>query len=431
MLMLSQLVSAACANTLSFTSETPLIAQDGVSAGSGITNYGTVNPSATENPKAEVPATDTAKPDTVHWPWMEKEKKENKSGLKFETPEAATSAPSSPAPSTSAAPKPVAKVSMPSKGTPFKLYGRIDQLAGSAGASFPSLKAMVPKMDTRDVKLQAHAANTVFSGSVVKSFPTDFEGNWGGNLQLQVVQIDPSYYVVDPDEAKRTAQALRVGSTGAVNFAFQNSAGGKVSLEPARVMFMVASGDTEVGAQMDKMLGGANSPMGGMLKQMVTSMPVPVMLELGEIDTTANSALGETGVSGNQVRATVLKNEIRQLAPGVLEQQIVTQETTWNKKTGQPRTGYGETVLRFTSRNPQQTYVQAASINYGANKHFMMKTVLGGWVTKGVTMNTNPMGDMSSLQQMMGGQGGQAGQQGGMPQIPGFDPNMLKKMLGQ
>jgi hypothetical protein len=344
--------------------------------------------------------------------------------LKNEMPEAstATSAPvmeSKPTPTAPAAKK---------KLEPFKLFGRIDQLSGSAGASFPQLKAMTPKLDSRGVKpLQARAVDTTFSGNVIRSFPINFQGTWGGNLQLQVVQMDPTYYQVDPQEATRTQQAMRVGSTGAVNFQFQN-VGQRIALEPARVMFMVPSQDTEVGAQLDKMFGGANAGMGDMVKQMVKSMPVPVMLEFGEINT--SNSMGETGVSGNQLQAHVLKNVIRQLAPNVLEQQIVTQETTWNKQTGQPRTGYGETVLRFTMRNAQQMYAQAASVNYGSNKHFLMKVVLGGWVTKGQVMNTDPMGAMGGMgnMQQLFGQPGQ--QSGGMPQLPGLDPNMLKNLMG-
>jgi hypothetical protein len=133
----------------------------------------------------------------------------------------------------------------------------------------------------------------------------------------------------------------------------------------------------------------------------------------------------------------LLKNSIRQLAPGVLEEQIITQQTSWDPKTGQAHSGYGESVIRFTARNPQQMYVQAASVNYSASKRFQMKMVFGGWVTKGQVTNTDPMSAMGG----MGGMGGigeiqkmlgQPGAKGGAtPQIPGFDPNMLKNMFGQ
>ena len=48
--------------------------------------------------------------------------------------------------------------------TPFKLYGRIEQLSGSGGASFPALKALTPKLDTRDPRPHAVASEGGFSG---------------------------------------------------------------------------------------------------------------------------------------------------------------------------------------------------------------------------------------------------------------------------
>jgi hypothetical protein len=76
-------------------------------------------------------------------------------------------------------------------------------------------------------------------------------------------------------------------------------------------------------------------------------------------------------------------------------------------------------------------YVQAASINYDAGKRFLMKMVLAGWVTKGQVMNTDPMAGMGDMSKMFGGQQQAQPGQGGMPAIPGLDPNMLRKMLGQ
>lgn len=467
-LMLSQTVFAGLAIASNLESQQDilqsiLIAQadtpQATTTGDGVTTYtsaSTPNADGAASTSTDSSKATPQKVDTENWPWMNKEKAspsgnaaadraktgsvEKSAPLKMEQPVTATTSPKT---SAEAAQKPKSN-STASSSKPLQLFGRIEQLSGSAGAAFPTLKALTPQMDPRGVqKLQARASDARYSGNIVKSFPTDYQGTWGGDLQLQIVQIDPVYYQIDPMEARRTQQALRVGSTGAVNFQFQNLAGGRVALEPARVMFMVPSSETEVGAQMDQMFGqgGANNPMAAMMKQMVGNISVPVMLEFGDVNTSAHSAMGEVGVSGNQVRSTVLRNVIRQLAQNVLEQQIVTQSTTWNKQTGQPRTSYGETVVRFTSRDPQTMYVQAATVSYGANKHFLDKVVLGGWVQKGVIKNTNPMSAIGGGMPGMGGMGGMGDIQkmlgqpgaggGGMPQIPGLDPNMFKNLLGQ
>jgi hypothetical protein len=321
------------------------------------------------------------------------------------------------------------------------LYGRIEQLTASAGASFPSLKAQTPMMDPRGVLAGKATANggSPLLGSILKSFPVNFQGNWGGRLVLQTVQVDPNYYRVDPEEARRTVQAMKPGNIGQVNFMFERSRGA-ISLEPAKCLFMVPASDTQAPEQIKKMLGagGGNSAFGGMMSQMMSTMPVALILEFGDYQT----SVGETTVAGNQQRQIVLKNETRQLAPNVLEQQIVTQTTTWDKRTNRPRTGYGESVLKFTRQSPTVLYVQAATVNYGADKKFLEKMVLYGSIGKGVVMNTDPMQAMQSsvpgmsgmggLQNMFGG-GGAGGAQipGQIPGMPagGLD-GMLKNLFG-
>lgn len=320
---------------------------------------------------------------------------------------------------------------------PTMLYGRIEQLSATAGASFPSLKAQTPMMDPRGVLTGKATATPPLLSGVVKSFPDNYQGNWGGRLVLQQVQVDPNYYRLDPEEARRTVQAMKPGNIGQVNFNFDRSRGG-IALEPARCLFMVPAGDTQVPDEMKKMLGGSagNAAFGGMMSQMVSSMNVPIVLEFGDVQTGA----GETSVSGNQMRQRVIKNETRQLAANVLEQQIVTQETTWDKRTHVPRTGYGESVVRFTRQSPTVLYVQCATVSYDANKRFLEKMVLYGSIGKGVVMNTDPMQAMQGAMPGMGGLGGLGGLQGmfgggggggAQPTMPagGLD-GMLKNLFG-
>lgn len=321
---------------------------------------------------------------------------------------------------------------------PNMLYGRIEQLSAGAGASFPSLKAQTPMMDPRGALTGKATATAPLTASVVKSFPVNYEGNWGGRLVLQQVQVDPSYYRIDPEEARRTVQAMKPGNVGQVNFDFARTRGA-ISLEPARCLFMVPIGDTDQADQVKQMMGaaGGGSAFGGMMSQMVSGMNVPLILEFGDVQTGA----GETGLGGGQLRQRVLKNETRQLAANVLEQQIVTEETKWDKRTHIPRTGYGESVIRFTRQTPTVLYVQCATVSYDANKRFLEKMVLYGSVGKGVVMNTDPMQAMQSANGMAGGMGGLGGLQGlfggggaaggQTPSMPagGLD-GMLKNLFG-
>jgi hypothetical protein len=129
--------------------------------------------------------------------------------------------------------------------------------------------------------------------------------------------------------------------------------------------------------------------VGAMMQQMMANMNVPIMLNFGEV----NGSMGEEGLSGNAFHSKVLKNDIRQLSPTVLEQQIVTSEVQQIKKTGSTRNEYSETVIRFTKQSANQLYVQAASVNYTAAKRFERKFILYGTISHGAaaTNNANPL----------------------------------------
>ena len=220
----------------------------------------------------------------------------------------------------------------------------------------------------------------------------------------------PLYWQVDSVEATRTRQILVPGREGTVNFDFSQDGSGAINLEPARVMLMVPMKDTDVGEQMGSMLQGSGlgqllgMNMGGsegkqlssMMQQATGSMNVPIMLSFGSID-----GMSSRGVSGNTVSASVLKNSIRQLGPGVLEQQIVTREVERNNRTAQVRQEYDETVIRFTSQTSQDLYVIAATVNYTVDHKFERKLVLYGTVRKGQVMPdpSNSLGSLTNIMQ--------------------------------
>ncbi len=279
------------------------------------------------------------------------------------------------------------------------LYGRIEQLTSTAGAQFPiRLKAQTARMDLRGNALQGAAGETLYSGTIVRSFPTSFEGVWGGKLQVYQMQLDPLYYQLDPAEARQTADLLRTGEEGSVNLQFDQR-GSVISLEPAQIFFQVPMSESRYHGLMDSMSSGGavNIPgvgalpagMGQMMKSMMASMPYTFSVSLG-------NASG-TGVSGNAVQASVLRDDIHQLSANVVEQQIVTTESSTDPKTGRTRKGYAESVVRATRYDASRMYVQAASVDYSEDKRFVRKFVFVGWVVKGATQTVNPMGDLQKM----------------------------------
>jgi len=332
--------------------------------------------------------------------------------------------------------------------TTTKLYGRIEQITSGNGANFPIiLKAMTPQLDNSLVKKPLSGAAseaTMFSGTIAKSFPSDYRGNWGGDLTVWRVEQDPICYKIDPDEASKVLKIFKSGAKGSTNFMFAQDTRGGIVLAPAKVMFSVPGKDIGADQQMAQMMGGQSfanmGPMGQMMQQMAQSMPVPVIFSFGDIQ----SSQYAKGLSGNEFVQRTLKNQVRQLAPNVLEQDIVAECNEIMRATGQPRKRYEESVLRFTKVNSQQMYVQAAQVVFGQDRKFQQKIVMYGYVTKGQVANTNPYSGM--MQMMQPGQAGQSqfpslqpGQNpfggspfggGNMPQLPpGFNP--FQGLFGQ
>lgn len=322
---------------------------------------------------------------------------------------------------------------------PMKLYGRIEQLTATKGANFPIvLKAMTAQMDnTPSSKLSGKVGTdpTLFSGTIAKSFPSDYRGNWGGTLKVWTVVQDPICYRIDPVEAAKLAKIFKSGSEGQVNFMFANDVKGGIYLAPAQVMFQESGADAGLGQQMSQMMGGQSlaqmGPMGAMMQQMAASMPVPVIFSFGDIQSSSMAK----GLSGNDFVQRTLRNTTRQLAPNVLEQDVVAESNEIMKATGQPRKRYSESVLRFTKLNEQQMYVQAAAVTYGPDRKFQDKIIMYGYVTKGQVAQTNPyagiMGGMPGGGQIPGAGSIFGGGNGQSPQLPGgIDMDAIKKMFG-
>jgi hypothetical protein len=261
------------------------------------------------------------------------------------------------------------------------LKGRLEEIGGS-GAKLPvgvmlNLKTQTAHMDPGVEKQLA---------GKVASFPSDWQGSYGGTITIYSAQFDPAAYQFDQEATIEEQKIEAPGTQGSTSFNFfrQNNI---IALQPATIM-LPPRNDSPVSRQMQAQL--RNSPMGqmlggnggAMLSMLTTTQP---MMVLGDLS-------GATGVTGNALQNVVVKNDIRQLKQGVLEENLIVQESERHHETGQVKRTYSETVLRFTRLNPRQLYVQAASIKYRHDGHFLSKVIMFGTMTRGVSGGAYPMG---------------------------------------
>ncbi|MCC7531984.1 MAG: hypothetical protein IT342_26005 [Candidatus Melainabacteria bacterium] len=321
-----------------------------------------------------------------------------------------------------------AKEAFPVKQAPKKpimLYGRLEEISGKAAPTFPIvLKALTPKMDQTGL-LKGQATEGTLAGRLEKSYPADFRGTWGGSLTLGQLVITPLNYQIDPDDARKTASLVRQGSVGTANFVFDRDGRGNITVEPTQIIFMVPANQTNSFQLAMQQAGGANAmggnAMAGMMKSMMSNMQVPIAIKFGNFQSSAMNP----SISGNSFSIGVLSNRLKQLSPGIMEQQVITQENIRIARTGKTYSTYNENIFRFTQRGASQMYVEVASVSYDMARRFLRKMVLYGYVTKGAVQQdfSNPY---AGLQQMMGGTGGAGGMQ--IPGMGGGSGNPLQQL---
>lgn len=285
------------------------------------------------------------------------------------------------------------------KSTPLKLFGRIEQISAKGSVKMPVLKALTPKMDTsRTQKLKAKTEQNTYSGTIAKFFPSDFVGQWGGQLQIWSYHWSPLYLKVDRAEAVQSAKILKKGRTGNVNFHFYKNRRGTTSLKPADVLVSIPLKDSHNFSQMMKNSPKSQmAPFGNSFDGVMGNMNVPIVkISFGNVQT---DGVMLSGVSGNQFKQTLVRNVIRQLSPNVIEQQIITKSVSKIKGTGKTKTGYAESVLRFKKLGRGKLYVLAASVNYTSKGKYLDKLIMYGNVQQGRLVQTDPM---SGINKMMG-----------------------------
>ncbi len=309
---------------------------------------------------------------------------------------------------------------------PTKLFGRIEELSAGAGARFPlKMQAMVPirdpSLDGRDVKL---AGKT----NIQQAYPIDFRGQWSGELTVWDARFDPSYFQFDRAEAEKESQLLKRGTKGNLTANFYQSIKG-IELQPCEAVFQ----GTDSFSDQLKMMGGSSGANagagqmgqlgallgGGGNSSAFSNMRIPIVFSL---HFGAPLESGSRGVSGNTLQSTLMKNTLRQLAKGVLEQQVVTKDSDTNTTTGKSQNGYSESVLRFTHMNNNQIYLQCAYVYYRNDGRFQAKYILYGTLNKSNGAQPNAMtpyasgGGSNPFGGLVPGAGGGANPFGGMMQ---------------
>lgn len=264
-----------------------------------------------------------------------------------------------------------------------KLYGRIEQLQSGPGAKLPQLKALTPKLDTRGGLKGSATEQRPLSGRIASSFPVNWRGTWSGKLKIWSARFDRIRWQFDPEEATKERELMTPGTQGSVSFTFTNVATGGLSLRPTQVIFSRPMDGSRYADAFQGMNMGQLGMSGEMLAQAFRNIPYMYALHLGDLRQ-------GVGVTGNLREARVLKNEIRELKPGVLEQDIVNYTVDVNRESGRTQKGYAESVLRFYRQGPNKLYVQAATVGYTEKGKFMDKIVLYGTVTRGAASSGMP-----------------------------------------
>lgn len=310
---------------------------------------------------------------------------------------------------------------------PVKLYGRIEELCAVAGAKLPlKMKAMVP---IRDASLDAKTSTlsgkaTTLAAAAQQNYPIDYIGSWAGDLTVYTSSFDKTYYQRDPDEVRKESQIMRSGAKGQYSVTFYQGNDRRITMQPSQVIFTTTE---SMGSQMQLLsksqpgLGamfGANNPM--------ANMQVPVMVAL-HMGTPISS--GEIGVTGNQLSSQLMKNTLKQLSPGVLENQVVTRDRDRNPETGKVQEGYSESVLRFTKLNRGQLYLQAAYVYYRNDGQFQAKYVLYGTLNRSSGASTAyPSPAANPMNIFGGGSGNPFGGAGGANPFGSGAGNLQQQM---
>lgn len=282
------------------------------------------------------------------------------------------------------------------------LYGRIEELSTHSGAQLPvKLTSQQARVDqSRLLRIVPSLSGQVSSQAAAVSsgvgFPEAWEGYWNGTLKVHSNQFAPVSLQVDRDETLKEQELLAPGKEGSVSFTFSR-VNSKLYLEPSQVVFsapLSQSRHADDLRQLSAVLGAPNQGLGAQMAGLLENTPYYYGLMMGNVSQ-------GVGVTGNALHNEVIKNDVKQLAAGIVEQDLVSYNVERNPTNDRVQNGYSEIVLRFYKQSPQQLYVQVASVNYLSDGRFKDKILLYGTVQRANTPITPPPYSVQTIDSSM------------------------------
>jgi hypothetical protein len=265
---------------------------------------------------------------------------------------------------------------------PMVLQGRIEQISGQGEPKLPAFKAMTGKLDPRAQqagKKQDGSASAVGKASKSSqpeaSYPVNWEGDWRGQLRIMSARyVDPSPPQLR-DEFAREKLINTPGKMGSSVFRFRRQPPNTVSLDPVNIEFSLP--DT-----MQKMepIAITRENASRFLKPGQTFEEGMKLFPTRTYFIAMNNVQSGITFGGNFVTQRVMRNNVKSLAPKVVEQDIVTYSVEELREARQNYASYNEDVLRFTMINQRTILVQAITLSYNARGKCDAQLSLAGYI---------------------------------------------------
>lgn len=267
------------------------------------------------------------------------------------------------------------KTATPTKPAASKLYGRIDQLFNSQGATIPKgvFKSETPMYDNTPPS-DNKTPNQTLTGFVTNSFPTEWKGTWSGYVNVVKFADNPICWRGDALEMYGIRRINKPGRPGKVSCTFKSDDGIHLNLDPPTILMSMnmmrpsltdivsaATSDTKLDPSLTQLDGESNLR--------------------GELRMPLGSAVSYKNVNGNPVSMQVLKNELRELDANTMEQDVLVQMDEYNNLMSRLSNSYNETVLRFTA-DGDELDLEIAQVSYDASGAFLSKTIFSGKLSK-------------------------------------------------
>lgn len=260
---------------------------------------------------------------------------------------------------------------------PVTLFGRLEELVAGSGVELPVvLRAQIPRLDKRKLPKPVRGQVREFSGQIVESFPADWAGLWAGP-----VTVTKHEYVKDSwrGDALKTYLARitgKPGRRGETMCEFSLDENSKIVLKPFRAVFMVELMPSPLEQILS--LTGADS-LSGVHPPNSTARTAqrPTVRAIG-----LPFGLSQSyhGITGEMARINILMNELRELAAGVVEKDIVARISNVNQISQGPGSSLVEDVVRFGKRDDGGLDINAVVVEYSPQGNFRAEVVIAGTV---------------------------------------------------